>query len=74
MILVMWVLKIPLYGIIDHMDVFNAGLAQLVEHRLAKARVVGSNPISRSKNLKNNLHKYIIKIRTAINKGLNFCL
>ena len=28
---------------------FNAGVAQLVEHYLAKVDVVGSNPITRSK-------------------------
>jgi hypothetical protein len=29
----------------------NAGVAQLVEHHLAKVRVAGSNPVSRSKKL-----------------------
>lgn len=28
---------------------FYAGIAQLVEHRLPKARVAGSSPVSRSK-------------------------
>jgi len=31
---------------------FNAGVAQLVEHYLAKVNVVGSNPIARSNFLK----------------------
>ena len=30
----------------------NAGIAQLVEHQLPKLRVAGSNPVSRSKKIK----------------------
>ena len=50
--------------------VFNAGIAQLVEHNLAKVGVAGSNPVSRS--IKKDGEEWIAGSLAGLSRNLLF--